>query len=291
MTPDPLARKGVRLDADELIALRAEVLLDRGQDPPLSMRPGAFVMKRRGLGQDIADTRAYVDGDDLRHLDRGATARTGTLHIRTYQQERDRITLLVADFRPCMFWGMTRAFRSIAAAEALAYTGWQVIEAGGRAGLLAITAQGQTYVAARGRTRGMLDVIRGMVTAHNDALAASAQETEPPLDVALRGLRRVAPTGSEIVVATSLDMPGDSFRDVMGDLARRRHPRLIIVDEAAAKNLPPGEYPIRTSQGRVTRARIGPQTDFTSQTDISEIPMIHLDSGQATSGQLRQLSG
>ena len=43
-------------------------------------------------------------------------------------------TMLVADFRPSMLRGLIRAFRSVAAAEALVLVGWRVAEAGGQVG-------------------------------------------------------------------------------------------------------------------------------------------------------------
>ncbi|PIL21498.1 hypothetical protein P775_03965, partial [Puniceibacterium antarcticum] len=153
---------GIALRAEALIAMRAGT---GAQEGPLSALPGGFVTKRRGHGQEVADVRAYVAGDDIRHLDRGATARTGALHVRQFQEERDRVTLLVADFRPCMLWGTRRAFRSVAAAEALAMIGWRGVAEGGRVGLFALGAGDPVVVPVRGRVRGMLGVIGGMVRA------------------------------------------------------------------------------------------------------------------------------
>ncbi|TXM93858.1 DUF58 domain-containing protein, partial [Methylobacterium sp. WL122] len=66
------------------------------------------------------------EGDDRRHIDRNATARTGILHVRTHHDERDRAVVLLADFRPSMLFGTRRALRSVAAAEALASLGHTV---------------------------------------------------------------------------------------------------------------------------------------------------------------------
>ena len=97
---------GVALSAEGLIALRHVALQARGA-PVLADLPGGFATRRKGHGQEVADVRPYVAGDDLRHLDRGTTARTGSLHVPQFVDERDRVTLLVADFRPAMLWGVT----------------------------------------------------------------------------------------------------------------------------------------------------------------------------------------
>ena len=117
---------GVALRSDDLIALR-QVAIMSDAAPVLAALPGGFPTRRKGHGLEVADMREYVAGDDLRHLASSATARTGRLHIRQFSEERDRITLLVADFRPNMLWGLKRAFRSVAAAEVLALIGWHVV--------------------------------------------------------------------------------------------------------------------------------------------------------------------
>ena len=89
-----LEAPGVALDADALIGLEFLALRHRGRDRRLSSLPGGFATRRRGQGLELADIRAYQPGDDVRHLDRSATARTGRPHVRTFQQERDRLTLL-----------------------------------------------------------------------------------------------------------------------------------------------------------------------------------------------------
>ncbi len=246
---------GVALQADALIALR-RVALAAKADPVLAALPGGISTRRKGHGLEVADKREYVAGDDLRHLDRGATARTGRLHIRQFQEERDRVTLLIADFRPAMFWGISRAFRSVVAAEALAMIGWNVVEAGGRVGLLAITAGDPVIVPARARVRGMLDVIGGMVQAHCtglDMLMAGQGSSDLALDQSLARVERIAPVGAELVLASGFDTPGDGLADRLDALAQRRDPQLVLITDAQATRLPRGRYPIRLADGQRTK--------------------------------------
>jgi len=282
---------GVALRAGALIALRGA----NGQaDPtaPLSALPGGFVTKRRGHGQEVSDVREYVQGDDIRHLDRGSTARTGTLHVRRFQEERDRVTLLVADFRPSMLWGTRRAFRSVAAAEVLAMVGWRVIGQGGRVGLLALGAGDPVAVPVRGRARGMLGVIGGLVRAHEAALqlALSGVRDDPPLDAALSRLARVAPVGAELVIASGFDAPGKALADRLAELAQRRMPRLVWVRDDLADNLPPGSYPLRLAGGARMLARIsGRRPDAPLQDrQIAGFPALAVDAG-ATPDQTARL--
>ncbi|MCB1311231.1 MAG: DUF58 domain-containing protein [Sedimentitalea sp.] len=255
--PAALAGAGVRVGAEALIAERAAALRALGGAGPVSALPGGFAVRKRGQGQVIADSRPYIQGDEMRHVDRGATARTGTLHVRTFHEERDRVSFLVADFRPSMLWGMRRALRSVAAAEALAYLGWQAVESGGRVGLLALTAGETVVLRSRGRLRGMLAVIGGLVRAHDRALAEARRAAEtgiasadPPLDAMLTGLGRIVPRGASVIVASALDSRGAGFEAALGRLAQHRTPRFVLIEDAALQDLPAGHYPIRTPDGR-----------------------------------------
>ena len=231
----------------------------------------------------MADLRAYVAGDDIRHLDRGSTARTGVPHVRTFREERDRALLLVADFRPPMLWGLRRAFRSVAAAEALAMIGWRAVEAGGRVGLLALSAGPPVIVPIRGRVRGMLAVIGGMVRAHAAALdlARSGARDAPPLLDGLTRVERVAPAGAEIVLASGFERTGPALQDRLRALGRRHALRLLAVTDGLTDRLPPGAYPIRLPDGTRHRARIGSGTLRPDAPGIAGLPLSTIDAGAA----------
>lgn len=277
-----LEAPGIGLSAEALIGLRRE---GAGQRPPApaSALPGGFATRKRGHGQEMADVREYVEGDDVRHLDRGSTARTGTLHVRTFHEERDRATLLVADFRPSMLWGTRRAFRSVAAAEALSLIGWRAIEDGGRVGLLALTAEGPLAVPIRGRARGMLAAIGGMVRAHAAALrrAMAGAAAEPSLAEGLARATRLAPVGAEVIVASGFDTGGADLDERLGQLAQRRVPRLLHVSDGATERLPPGIYPILMPDGRRRRIRVTGEdrAGAGAPRDVAGHPVLLIDAG------------
>ncbi len=256
MTP-ALTVKGVSCISDELIALR-HIALHAEKQVSLAALPGGFTGRRRGQGLEVADLREYVEGDDFRHLDHVATARTGKMHVRRFVEERDRACLLIADFRPSMFWGLRRAFRSVAVAEALSMIGWRVVESGGRVALLALTPNAPVITSLRGRARGMLDVIGGLTQAHKLGLEAVREgaRTDAPLDQALSQIDRLAPPGAEVIIASGFDAAGDSLRDRLDALSQRRDVRLVFVTDADPADLPRGRYPIRLADGRAFRVAL-----------------------------------
>lgn len=56
----------------------------------------------RGAGLDFAELREYQSNDDVRHIDWLVTARTQTLHVRTYTQDRDITGWLLVDMSGSM---------------------------------------------------------------------------------------------------------------------------------------------------------------------------------------------
>ncbi len=297
---------GTCLSSQALIGMRDLVLQAAASEPSLSALPGGFALRRRGQGQVIADSRPFVQGDDLRHVDRGATARTGTLHVRSFHEDRDRVCFLVADFRPSMLWGMRRAFRSVAAAEALCWIGWQAVEAGGRVGLLAATAQHTVIVPTRPGLRGMLAVIGGLVRAHDEAIeTAMARATrksrsstdgtadvfaEPTLRQAVTGLSRVVPRGADVILATALDTAGEAFEAWLGDFSQHRRPQFLLVEDGALHDLPAGHYPLRGADGsrRDVQFSGAATAPVAAPTDPSGHNLWRIDAGLPVQDAMRQ---
>lgn len=66
---------------------------------------GDYRQLLRGNGLEFADLREYHMQDDVRHIDWLATARTQTLYVRTFQEERDMTAWLLVDVSGSMRFG------------------------------------------------------------------------------------------------------------------------------------------------------------------------------------------
>ena len=256
-TEENLAAPGVCVDFDALMRLShlAESLRARA-DGKLTGLPGSFAHRRHGRGLEVHDIRHWQQGDDIRHIDRNATARTGVQHIRSFRDERDRVVLLVADFRPSMLFGTRRAFRSVVAAEALALAGWQASAEGSRVGALA-AGQGAPEVSPAGHGPRMMAGVLGLLArAHAAALAGEAAD-DPPLAQALEAAARIAPAGAVLCVATALDTPGDGFDSIVRWLARRNELQFVIIRDAFEQAPPRGVFPYAAASGAAGVLAIG----------------------------------
>ena len=224
--------------------------------PPAAASPGIVTTRRRGRGIEINDVRIWIDGDDVRHIDANATARTGVPHVRTFRDDHDRTALLFADFRPSMLFGTRRSFRSVAAAEALAIVGWSMVADGRRVGLFAVGPDEQTFIPPRSGERGMAMVIDGLVQSHERALESDERE-DKPLDQLLELAVRHLPHGGTLVIASALDEPGPAFVAFMATWARRVSLRVILVSDAFERERRRGWYPFVTGKSRRKWGRIG----------------------------------
>ncbi|WFT83517.1 DUF58 domain-containing protein [Methylobacterium sp. CB376] len=244
--------------------------------------PGGIVTRRRGRGSEPDDVRPYAEGDDVRHIDRNATARTGVLHTRTHHEERDRAVVLLADFRPSMLFGTRRALRSVAAAEALALLGWRIVEDGGRIGLVVASTEAEPVVLRpTGGGRGMGALAGALARAHALALAAPPAR-DPPLLATLARAQTLLPAGGHLVIASSLDEPGEGFAAALTALAERVSLSLILVSDAFERAPPPGLYPFATPDGRRGTAAAGraapPPDDRLSRWARAGLEGVRLDS-------------
>ncbi|MGH7714733.1 MAG: DUF58 domain-containing protein, partial [Vulcanimicrobiaceae bacterium] len=96
-------------------AIRAALLAGRRR--PV-VRGGSRSYPRRGDGFEIAELRAYVEGDDPRRIDWAATARAGGMQVRVLLEEHALCFGAIVDDSASLNVGRNRTLRT-AAYEAL----------------------------------------------------------------------------------------------------------------------------------------------------------------------------
>jgi uncharacterized protein (DUF58 family) len=175
-----------------------------------------------------------------------------------------------------MLFGTKRAFRSVAAGEALALAGWRIVHAGGRAGLLTASTGEPIFVRPAHGARAMTAVIAGMARAHESALE-SGENDDPPLDSFLERGMRCLPRGGLLILATALESPGEGFDDIVRPLIRRRALQIVFVTDAFERAPPLGFYPYLTREGRRNLGAIGRRR--TSFDDARWSRLLSLDVG------------
>ena len=97
---------------------------------------GDYRQLLRGNGLEFADLREYQPQDDVRHIDWQATARTQTLYVRTYQEERDMTTWLVVDLSGSVRFGSVERSKQDLALEVCAVMARLLTRRGNPVGLM-----------------------------------------------------------------------------------------------------------------------------------------------------------
>lgn len=212
--------------------------------------------RRQGRGGDIFDLRPYQQGDDPRHIDAAASARSGRAQVRRRHEEVERDMLLIADFRGPMLWGTKGRLRSVAAAEELALTGWRGVAGGSRVGVLVLRDRGTEALVPRPRERAMLDVAGALVRGHAAALACPGGSTDP-LSAALLHAAAMSRPGGSVVLATGMDLPGADFAIAAGGLMQKCRLEVLLIRDALQRDPPRGVLSVR-SGGRIFGARFAP---------------------------------
>jgi len=113
-----------------------------------------------GVGVELAQLRLYEIGDDVRHIDAAATARTGQPHVRLHVPERALTTWIVLDLSPSMAFGTARRLKAdIAEGVALVLTRIGIRRAGA-VGVVAFGSGTPRLLAPRASKPGIVAVRR-----------------------------------------------------------------------------------------------------------------------------------
>ena len=114
----------------------------------------------KGRGMEFAEVREYVPGDDVRTIDWNVTARTGTPHVKRFQEERELTVLLLVDQSASERFGTRNRLKSELAAEAGAILALSAVKNNDKVGLILFSDEVELFVPpAKGR-RHVLRVVR-----------------------------------------------------------------------------------------------------------------------------------
>ncbi len=188
------AGSGIAPTLPELIGLRALVQGRRGARRGRHGVQGHALSNLRGRGMEYAESREYAQGDDARHIDWRLTARSGRAHTKLFQAERERLTLIVADTSPSLYFGTRTRFKSVQAARAGAIAAWIAVRDGDRIAALR-GARSEAPVTPASGPRGALRVLDALVRWY-----ASPPQEDEGLASALDHARRLLRPGSRLVV-------------------------------------------------------------------------------------------
>lgn len=184
--------------------------------------PGSRRATGVGPGLELAQIRPYESGDDVRHVDAAASARTGTLHVRLHVPDRALSTWIVLDLSPSMAFGTAQRLKADIAEGVTLVFGRLGVRRAGSVGLVGFGAGGARVVAPRG-AKPALVALRALL---GEGVAPDGRSDPDDLADALTRTGRLA-TQSGLVVVVSDFRDQRHWEKPLGSL-RMRHSTLAV---------------------------------------------------------------
>jgi uncharacterized protein (DUF58 family) len=236
---------GITPTLAELVALRASAI---GRRPPKRGRHGVSghaLSPLRGRGMEYAESREYAIGDDARHIDWRLTARSGKPHTKLFQAERERLTLIVADTAPALYFGTRVRFKSVQAARAGAIAAWAAVRDGDRIAALRGSVKEAPVPPAAG-PRGALRVLDALVRWY-----AQSPADDAGLTVALDHARRLLRPGSRLVLLADPASVAEVPPQRWPALTMHNEVIVLLLSDPLERDPPQAALPFQSAQHRL----------------------------------------
>jgi uncharacterized protein (DUF58 family) len=168
--------------------------------------PGERKASGVGLGLEFAQLRPYEIGDDVRHIDAAATARSaGAPHVRLHVPDRSLTTWIVLDLSPSMAFGTAVRLKADVAEGVALVFGRIGVRRAGSLGLVSFGSRVPLLLPPRGSKQGMIALQKSLEL----GVAPDGDDDAEGLAGALRRVGRLArQPGLVVVISDFRDQPG-----------------------------------------------------------------------------------
>ena len=213
------------LTPDELRELRRiHVAAGRRVD---SLLAGDYRSAVRGRGMEFEEVRAYVPGDDVRHIDWNVTARTGEPFIKVFREERQLTVQLVVDCSGSTRVGSGgrdgRTVRRLQIARVAGGMAYASIRNRDQVGLVTFTDRVERYLPPRTRRGHVWAVIQAVFEAQG---RHRGTDIEAALKFVASTQRRRA-----VLILVSDFLDDGPWPDAVARLTRRHEVHAVVVHD------------------------------------------------------------
>ena len=168
--------------------------------------PGERKSSGVGLGLEFTQLRPYEIGDDVRHIDPAATARSaGAPHVRLHAPDRSLTTWIVLDASPSMAFGTAVRLKADVAEGVALAVGRIGVRRAGSVGLVVFGCREPIMLPPRGSKPGMIALQKTI----QQGVAPDGDHDPEALGEALRRVGRLArQPGLVVLISDFRDQPG-----------------------------------------------------------------------------------
>lgn len=124
---------------------------------------GEYHSAFKGRGMSFSEVRGYNYGDDVRNIDWNVTARTGSPHIKTFEEERELTMMLLVDISRSSFFGTVKQMKNELITEICAVLAFSATTNNDKVGLLLFSDQIEKYIPPKKGKHHILRIIRELL--------------------------------------------------------------------------------------------------------------------------------
>ncbi len=161
---------------------------------------GQYKSRFKGQGMQFSDFRVYQYGDDTRHIDWRASARSQQTYVKNFEEERELNILCVVDISASNFFGTQGATKREMLCLAIANIAFSAIANNDRVGLILFSDAIERYVPPKKGRKHVLRII-------DELLSFKAQQKGSNLVGALQFAASIAKHNSIITLASDFFAP------------------------------------------------------------------------------------
>lgn len=124
---------------------------------------GEYHSAFKGRGMSFSEVRDYTYGDDVRNIDWNVTARTGTPHVKVFEEERELTLMLMIDVSASNFFGTQGDHKSTIYTEISAVLAFSAINNNDKVGLILFSDHVEKYIPPKKGKQHILLIIRELI--------------------------------------------------------------------------------------------------------------------------------
>lgn len=124
---------------------------------------GEYHSAFKGRGMSFSEVRDYQYGDDVRNIDWNVTARTGTPHVKIFEEEREMTVMLLIDMSPSAFFGTVNQLKNEMMTEICAVLAFSAIQNNDKVGVAFFSGEVEKFIPPKKGKQHILRIIRELI--------------------------------------------------------------------------------------------------------------------------------
>jgi uncharacterized protein (DUF58 family) len=196
-----------------------------------------------GAGMRMSDIREYQTGDDVRRLDWNVTARTGTLHVRTFHEERELTAWFLVDGSASLAFASRGPAKRVVARQVTGALAGLLVRHGDRIAAMFDDGRGESPARLLPPGGGRSHVVRMLSLFDAQAAAATGKARSPENREGTRLVPLLARAGAVIrrrslVVLVSDFLAAPGWETELRRLAQRHEVLCVRIQDPVESELP-----------------------------------------------------